>query len=246
VGFRGLSFDPNNQYSVPYQWGTTGIVYRQDLTGGEISQWSDLWDPKYQGKVGLWRGQPREVIGLTLKMLGFSANSENPDELAAAMRKLEELGPNLVWVETIDPYTSAPALADGRLIVSMGYAYDQIEGDKENSDIRFVLPEEGTVLWGEHFTIPSTSTHSQEAEQLINYLIEPQVMAEIASYNLYAIANDGAFDLLSDEIRNNPLIFPPNEMMVNSEIILSISPEAEIRYQEAWQLFTATYSGESP
>ena len=245
-GFRGLSFDSQNQYSVPYQWGTTGIVYRRDLTRRDITKWSDLWDPAFQGKVGLWKGQSREAIGLTLKMLGYSANSEDPDELAAAMAKLMELQPGLVWVETIDPNTVVPGLVDGRLIVTMGYAYDAIEGRKENPNIRFVLPAEGAVLWGEHFVIPSTTLHKAQAEALLNFLEEPEVMARIANFNFYAVANDGAMPLIADEIRKSPLIYPPEDQLLNSEIIFSISPEAESRYQSGWAKFTGAVSKDTP
>ena len=245
-GFRGLLFDPDNQYSIPFQWGTTGIVYRRDLAGREITKWSDLWDPAFKGKVGLWKGLSREAIGLTLKMLGYSANSENPDEIDAAMEKLSMLQPDLVWAEAIDPYTAVPGLLDGRLIVALGYAYDEIEGQKANPNIKFVLPAEGSLLWGDNFVIPSTSVHKTEAEALLNYLLEPEVMAKIANFNYYAVANDGAMPFIEEEIRSSLIIYPPNDLLIKSEIILSISPEAEDRYLEAWEKFTASSLKDAP
>ena len=240
AGFRGLSFDPNNQYSIPFQWGTTGIVYRSDLTGREITKWSDLWDQSFKGKVSLWKGQSREVVGLTLIMLGYSANSENPNELKAAMKKLDEIKSDLVWVELIDPYSAVPGLLDGRIFISMGYAYDEVEGRKENPSIKYVLPKEGAVLWGEHFVIPSTAEHPAEAEKLLNYLLEPDVMASIVEFNYFAAAHDGAFPLLPSDIRNDPLIYPPDDLLQNAEIILAISPEAESRLVAAWGQFIAS------
>ena len=77
-GFRGLLFDPDNQYSIPFQWGTTGIVYRRDLAGREITKWSDLWDPAFKGKVGLWKGLSRETIGLTFKNAGVFRQQRKP------------------------------------------------------------------------------------------------------------------------------------------------------------------------
>ena len=149
AAFRDLTFDPGNRYSVPYQWGTTGIVFRSDLAGRAITRWSDLWDPAYAGKVGLWEGEPREIIGLTLKMLGYSANSEDPKELAAAMAKLQELQPRAILLESIDPYSPIPGLLDGRVIISIGYAYDAVEGKRQSQVIQFTLPEEGGVLWSD-------------------------------------------------------------------------------------------------
>jgi spermidine/putrescine transport system substrate-binding protein len=244
--FRDLSFDPGNRHSAPYDWGTTGIVFRRDLAGRDIKKWSDLWDPNFAGKVGLWESESREEIGLTLKMLGFSANSENPEELAAAMAKLQELQPRAVLVETIDPYTAVPGLLDGRLIVSQGYAYDGIEGRKKNPQIQFVLPAEGALLWSEHFVIPASSTHPREAERLLNYLLEPQVMASIANYNHYAPAHDGALDLIDPQIRDDPLVFPSNDLLTHAEIIYPISAAAEQRYQAAWKQFIATFPQKAP
>lgn len=244
--FRDLSFDPGNRYSAPYQSGTTGIVFRRDLAGRELNKWSDLWDPAFAGKVGLWEGESREAIGLTLKMLGYSANSEKPEELAAAMAKLQELQPRAILLETIDPSTPIPGLLDGRLIVSQGYAFDVIEGRKQNSNIQFALPAEGAVLWSEHFVIPAGTTHPREAESLLNYLLEPQVMADIVNYNHYAPAHDGALDLIDPQIRNDPLVFPPNELLTNAEIIFPISAAAEQRYQAAWKQFIATFPQKAP
>lgn len=246
AAFRDLAFDPGNLYSIPYQWGTAGIVYRRDFTGRDITCWADLWDPAFAGKVGLWKSQPRETIGFTLKMLGFSANTENPQELAAAMSKLSELSASAVWIESIDPYTPIPGFLDGRLVIAQGFAFDEIEGKLQNPNIRFILPDEGAVLWSEHFIIPANSQYQAEAESLINYLLEPEVMAEIANYNHYAPAHDGAISLLPTEIRSDPLIFPPDSVLANAEIILPISDQAEQLYLAAWEEFVEGLSKKAP
>jgi spermidine/putrescine transport system substrate-binding protein len=237
--FRGLSFDPDNRYSVPYQWGTEGIVYRSDLTGREITSWTDLWDPQFRGKVGLWKGQGREAIGLTLKMLGYSANSENPAELEAAMAKLRELGPGVVFIESINAYTVIPGLMNERLFLAQGYAFDAVEGKRRKINIKFALPSEGAVLWGENFTIPSTTRDPAAAQGLLNYLLESEVMAKIANFNYFAVAHDGALPLIDAEIRSDPLVYPPEELLKEAEIVFQLRPEAEIRYRAAWDEFTA-------
>ncbi|HMN59654.1 MAG TPA: spermidine/putrescine ABC transporter substrate-binding protein [Anaerolinea sp.] len=246
VAFRDLSFDPGNLYTVPYQWGTAGIVYRRDLTGRDITRWADLWDPAYAGKVGIWRGQIRETTGLTLKMLGYSANTENPEEIAAAMRKLADLRHGVVWIESIDPYTSVPGLLDDRLALALGYAFDEVEGKSKNPQIKFVLPAEGAVLWSEHFIIPAHSRYQAEAERLVNYLLEPYVMAEIVNYNHYAPAHDGAIALLPSDIRTDPLIFPSDDVLANAEIIFPVSDSTEQLYQSSWEDFIAGIEKESP
>jgi spermidine/putrescine transport system substrate-binding protein len=146
ANFRELAYDPTNQYSIPYNWGTTGLVVRTDLAEEPISRWADLWDSRYAGRVGLWMGQRREVISLTLKSLGYSANSEVPAELEEALQRLIELKPDVLTLEEYNLYTSAELLANGRLVISMGYAYDVIASSEQNPSIQYILPMEMTSL----------------------------------------------------------------------------------------------------
>jgi spermidine/putrescine transport system substrate-binding protein len=131
--FRELAYDPENQYSVAYNWGTTGLVVRSDLVEESVTRWADLWDPRYAGRVGLWLGQHREVLSLTLKSLGYSANSENPQELEEALQRLIELKPHALALEDFNLSTSANVMSSGRVILSMGYAYDAIAGNEQHA-----------------------------------------------------------------------------------------------------------------
>ncbi len=101
ANFRDLAYDPGNRYSLPYNWGTTGLVVRSDLVAEPVTRWADLWDSRYAGRTAYWFGQPREIIGLTLKSLGYSANSEKPEELEAALARLLELKPTIIQIEDL-------------------------------------------------------------------------------------------------------------------------------------------------
>ena len=107
ANFRDLAHDPGNRYSVPYNWGTTAMVVRKDLVAQPVTRWTDLWDPRYAGKVGLWMSQRRDILGLALKSLGYSANSENPAELEAALERLQALIPNAVTLEEVNAEDSS-------------------------------------------------------------------------------------------------------------------------------------------
>jgi spermidine/putrescine transport system substrate-binding protein len=222
ANFRELAYDPTNQYSIPYNWGTTGLVVRTDLAEEPISRWADLWDSRYAGRVGLWMGQRREVISLTLKSLGYSANSEEPAELEEALRRLIELKPDVLTLEEYDLYTSAELLASGKLVISMGYAYDVIASSDQNPSIQYVLPVEGALLWNDTFIIPGNSPNQYTAELLLNFLMRPEINAMIVNENLYATPNEAAYPFID---------------LVNAEPILPLTSRGQELYDSIWERF---------
>ncbi len=243
ASFRDLAYDPGNKYSIPYNWGTTGIVARSDLLDKPVTDWTDLWDPDYEGKVALWRGTRRETIGFTLKSLGYSVNSEDPDELEAALEKLIALKPNILFVEDYDEAveadSSAPLLANGEAIIGMGYAYDAVLGQEDNEAIAYILPEDGAMLWGDNFVIPANSPHKYTAELFLNFLLRPEISAQITNENNYPTPNEAARDFIAPEILNDPNIFPPNKALTKAEILLPLSPAGEKLHTEIWERFLA-------
>ena len=238
ANFRDLAHDPGNRYSVPYNWGTTAMVVRKDLVAQPVTRWTDLWDPRYAGKVGLWMSQRRDILGLALKSLGYSANSENPAELEAALERLQALIPNAVTLEEVNAEDSSEALSSGQVVVAVGYARDVIEGRKKHAEIAYVLPAEGAMLWGDNFVIPASSSRKATAEILINFLLRPQIAAQIASVNKYATANEMALPLLDAELRNDTVVFPSNQDMRQAELQQPLSAEGEKLYDDIWERLT--------
>lgn len=238
ANFRELAYDPGNHNSIPYNWGTTGLVVRSDLTVQPVTRWADLWDPRYADRIGLWLGQQREVIGLTLKSLGYSANSENPQELKQALQRLLELKPHMIILDEYDLYSSADIMASGQAYISMGYATDAIIGRELNPGIRYVLPEEGPLLWNDTFIIPANSPNQSTAELFLNFLMRPDINAMIANENQYATPNELALELIDPEILGNPLIFPPNSDLTNAELILPLTPAGQQLYDDLWEQFS--------
>ncbi|MBE2236763.1 MAG: spermidine/putrescine ABC transporter substrate-binding protein [Caldilineaceae bacterium] len=237
LNFRGLTYDPDNAYSVPYSWGTTGIVVRSDRLTEPVMRWADLWEARYAGHVALYRGQPRETIGLTLKSLGFSANTEDPAHLQAVLTRLLELPLPVHFAEDYDPFTVSTSMIDGPVSVGMGYTSDMLEGRAAGAPFDYVLPEEGGLLWGDNFVIPASSTQRRQAEQFIDFLLRPEIAAMITNQNYYAMANDAALRFMKPEIIQNPYIYPPQEQMNDVEIVLPLSETGEQMYEQVWNQF---------
>ena len=238
ANFRELAYDPGNQYSSPYNWGTTGLIVRSDLVEEPVTRWADLWDPRYAGHVGIWMGQPREVISMALKSLGYSANTENPADLEAAYQHLLELKPHVLTLDDFDPYSSIGVLAGGQALFTMGEANEILIAREANLTVAYVLPEEGALLWNDTFIIPANSPNKYTAELFLNFLMRAEVNAKLANENLYATPYEAAWPLIDPDLLNNPLIFPANEDLANAELILPLSSEGQQLYDEIWERFT--------
>lgn len=239
ASFRDLIYDPGNNYSIPYSWGTTGLVVREDLVQGSVTSWNDLWRQDQAGKVMIWSGVQRQMMGIALKSLGYSANSDNPIELEAATARLIALRPNAIFGED-NPETqetSAPSLLSGEVVMAVGWATDVIKAREKNPAIRYVLPKEGALLWGDNFVISTNSSHKKAAELFLNFVLRPEISAQITNYNGYPTANENARPLIDPSIRNDPVVYPTQEDIKKAEIILPIGPVAEKLYNQLWEKF---------
>lgn len=235
--FRDLVYDSGNRYSVPYSWGTIGLVFRNDLAETHFTSWSDLWKPINTGKIALWRSKERLAIGLTLKSLGYSANSESLTELEAASEKLMQIRPGLIFYEDYNGSDISTAFLSGDVIAGIGYASDYLAARQDIDSMEFILPEEGALFWGDVFVIPQSSNEKYTAEVFLNYLLQPEVSAAIVNFNHYATANLNAYGKISPEILNEPAIFPPQEKLIKVESILPISESAQKIYDKIWGKF---------
>ena len=234
--FKNLVHDRNNKHSIPFNWGTTGLVVRSDLVDELPTRWADLWDPRYAGKVALREEMLFDAVGLTLKSLGYSINTENAGELATALDRLLELKPNVVMASVVAP-EAISRLLSGEITVMVGWATDVQEGRKKNEAIVYVLPEEGSMLWGDNFVIPANSPHKDTAEVFLNFLLRPEISAQIINENHYAMANEAAYPLIDPQIRDDPVIFPAQEQLVNGEVFLPLSDEGYELWINVWEIF---------
>ena len=234
--FRDLAYDPGNSHSIPFSWGTTGLVVRSDLVETPVTRWADLRDRAMRGKPPY--GSATARVMATLKSLGYSANSETREELEAALARLLELRPTVVEIE--DPNVHWPeVLADGQVVVAMGYANDMIAGRTLNPAVTFVLPAEGPLLWNDTFVVPANSPHQATAELFLDFMLRPEISAEFVNKASFATPNDAALPLVLPKIAYEPAIFPPKESLGKAEPILPLSPAGEALYADVWQRFLA-------
>ena len=235
--FRDLAFDPHNRYSVPFQWGTTGILYRTDLVKEPIMRWADLWNPVHPGKIFVGVNS-RNAVGISLKILGYSFNSEEPEEIALAGERLMEIKDKLFFQDPL-LFSGVPYLLSGEVQISGGYTFD-MQREEEMENIAYIIPEEGTVIWMDNLVIPANSAKKYTAELFLNFILRPEIGARIATEAYVAVPNQGAYAYIDPAILNNPLIFPKAEDLVNAEFYEPISPEAQAYYDEIWANIVAT------
>jgi len=228
--FLKKPYDPDNRYSVPFDQGTTGIAVNRKLYQGKIESWKDLLTgTDFAGKFSLLDDM-REVIGAALKSLGYSLNSKNPEELKQAKELL------LKTRHRIKAFTSEPImpLVNQELVIAHAFMTDALQARKQaGGAIEYVFPSEGGVLWMDNLIIPKGARHRKEAHALINFLLEPKVIANIASNFFVAPANMQTLLLLPDDIRKNPAIFPSQEILKRYEMIQDLE-DSLIVWDRVW------------
>jgi spermidine/putrescine transport system substrate-binding protein len=224
-------FDPDNKYSVPYLWGSTGISFNARVLGeGAIKSWEDLWSEKYKKSL-LLTDDLREVFGMALKTLGYSANTQNPQEIAKAYEKLKLLMPNVKLYNSESPkeFYLGEEVAAG-----MNFNGENYMANLESPDIHYVYPKEGILLWMDSLVIPANAKNVENAHKFIDFLLRPEIAKEISEEVGYASPNMVAIELLDDEVRNNPIIYPTKEDLKNSEFQVDLG-EALSLYESYWE-----------
>ena len=240
--FRDLSYDPGNKYTVPFNWGTTGLIVRSDLLETLPTHWADLWKPEYAGKIAIREDVPYDFVGLTLKSLGYSINTGDGDKLDAALERMLEIREDVILVGS-SPSDVIPLLSSGEVTILVGWTEDLFAAQEESMAVTYILPWEGAMLWGDNFAIPANSPNQYTAEVFLNYLLRPAVSAQITDHNYYATANKAAEAFIDTEILNNPAVYPPSGVLENAEVFSPRSNESDQRIYDLWEKFLA--AGES-
>ena len=232
--FRRLPYDPENRYSVPYQWGTTGILYNQKEIG-EVDSWDAMWNPEFKGKIGMLN-DVRETVGAALMRLGYSINSTDPDELAEAEESLKEQKPLLrgYFAST----ENRPAVQNGDLLLGHVYSGDAFLAMVENKDLSYAIPKPGATRWTDNMAIPVGAPHVDLAHKFINYILDPKVGAELSNYTYYNTPNEAALPMIDEELRRLPGYTPSQEVFDRLQIIEDVG-EATRLYE---RIFTEVKS----
>ncbi|WP_336776013.1 ABC transporter substrate-binding protein [Paenibacillus sp. MMO-58] len=231
--FLNLSFDPDNQYSIPYFWGTVGIVYNPDLTDLKFHSWNDLWDPSLKNQILLLDGA-REVIGMGLNSLHYSLNDTNEEHLQAAKAKLSTLTPN---VKAIVGDEIKLLLANEEAAVGLVWSGDASEIMSENEKLDYVVPEEGSNLWFDNMVIPKTAKNIDGAHKFINFMLDPEHAAQNAEYVGYSTPNAKALEYLPEEISGDKRFYPGKELTEKLEVYKNLGKKMLVHYNELFLEF---------
>lgn len=225
--------DPDNQYSVPYLWGMTGIaVDSEAINPNHINSWNDLWREEFRGRVMLTTDM-REVFGMTLLSLGYSSNSENPEEIKEAYEKLMDLLPSVAVIQPeADRYPYLKDRADIGMIWN-GEAFAANNVDMPG--LRFITPREGSLLWIDSFAIPKDAPNPDAAHKFINFVLRAENSQIISREFGYATPNMGARLFMPVSTKSSNLIYPSDETLKHTELQTQVSPEAFKLYQYYWR-----------
>ncbi len=227
--FRNTPWDPDNAYSVPYMWGTVGIVYDTTRVSPAPDSWNVLWDEQYRGSIFMMESQ-RDTIGLALKKLGYSLNSRSTEELNAARDQLVLQKPlTLAYVgdEVKDK------MIGGEAALAVVYSGDAVYIIDENPAMNYVVPIEGSNIWFDGMVIPAASKNVEAALTFINFLCRPDVAARNAEYIGYSTPNDTALELLDESVRTNPAAYPSPDVLQRCEFFDDVS-DALREYDRVW------------
>ncbi|MFW1560225.1 extracellular solute-binding protein [Vibrio parahaemolyticus] len=231
TNFLDKPFDPNNNYSIPYIWGATGIGINADmLDTSSVSKWDDFWDSKWEGQLMLM-DDSREVFHIALTKLGYSPNTTNPDEIKAAYEELKKLMPNVLVFNSDFP--ANPYLA-GEVSLGMLWNGSAYMARQEGANIDIIWPEKGTIFWMDSLAIPAGAKNVDAAHKMIDFLLRPENAAKIALEIGYPTPVKTAHELLPKEFANDPSIFPPQEVMDSGTWQDEVG-EASVMYDEYFQ-----------
>ncbi len=230
--FRNTSYDPENLYSVPYSWGTVGLIYNTELIdpNDAIDSWSIMWSESYRDNI-LMFGNPKDAFAIAFKTLGYPINAESVEQIAAATELLKKQKPLLsayVMDEIFDKMTA------GEAALAPYYAGDALTMISENPALSFVVPKEGSNIFIDAICIPYTSQKQELAEMYINFMLEPEVGLANIEFLGYSTANTAVFDLLDEDIKNSPIAYPDEETLANCEFFHHIDDSLLKVMDEKW------------
>ena len=230
--FKNQAYDPNNEYSVPYTWGTVGIIYNTKYVDeADVGSWDLLWNEKYAGRI-LMVGNERDAFAIAEARLGYSLNTEDPDELQAAADLLMEQKP-LVQQYSMDNIYDA--MDNEEAWIGVYYAGDCMLMMQENPDLNFYLPEEETFnVFIDAMCIPASAEHKYEAELFINFLCEPEICGGNMDYIGYGAPVSAAKDYMDPEMASSPVAYPDEATLARGEAFGALSTEAQQLMSSLW------------
>ena len=228
--YLGWAFDPDNTYSVPYTWGTTGIIYNTTLVEEPPASWADMWNVEYAGSILMFNNS-RDAYAIAAKKLGLSLNPSSVEEVEQVMSELKnqkEMVQAYVMDEIFDKMEGCEAA------MAPYYAGDALTMIDDNPDLAFVHPEEGVNFFVDCMCIPATSKHKEAAEMFINYMCEPDVGYCNIDYIGYSTPITEVWEMLDDELKYSEIAYPSDEVMEKAEVFDTLPDEVNSALDAQW------------
>lgn len=227
--FVNKEHDPGNKYSIPYMGNTVSLAYNPDNIKTPITSFEDLWNPELKSQIVMVDDQ-RFILGMVLKTLGYSGNDADPAHLEEAKQKMLKLMPNIKAFDSDSPKTM---MINGEVNIAFVWGAEIALAQREKPQIKTVLPKEGLMLTFDNFVIPAGAKHKKTAEAFVNFLLEPEISAEIAKSFPYINPNLEARKLIDKATLDNIAIYPPAEEMKRVESLMDIGDAVKL-YDRAW------------
>lgn len=229
--FLNRKFDPNNEYSVPYLWTTTGIVINTRFhRPKDVQRWADLWNTKYHNQLILL-DEWRDVFSAALLKLHYDVNTTNPDEVKAAYLALEDLMKN---VRVFSSTTNANIFIDEDITIGMGWSGDAFLASQENPHIIFIYPQEGFAIEMDNLAIPHNALHLEAAHKFMNFILRPEIAAQLPIGTGHSTPNATAIKLLPPKLRFDPIINPDEKIRARGQFEYDLGNASRI-FEAYWQ-----------
>jgi spermidine/putrescine transport system substrate-binding protein len=232
--FKNLAFDPKNEYSVPYMWGTVGIIYNKTMVKEPVDSWNILWDKKYDKQIFMLDSQ-RDSIGITLKKLGYSLNTKNLDELEKAKDELIKQK-SIVQAYVGDEVKDKMIMGEGALAVV--WSGDAVYMKSQNKDLEYAIPKEGSNLWFDSMVIPNTAKHQKEAEEFINFMCDTDIALDNTNYIGYSTPQTEAKKKLDPALLKDIAAYPTDDQIKNCEVFEDLADSIK-DYDRIWTEITS-------
>lgn len=229
---QSKEFDPENKYSVPYCWGTVGILYNKTMVDETVDSWSILWNDKYKDNI-LMQDSVRDAFMIALKLNGNSMNSTDEAQLNAAKDLLIQQKP-LTQAYVIDQVRDK--MIGGEAAIGVIYSGEAIYTQRENPDLEYVIPKEGTNFWVDSWVIPKNAPNQENGEKFINFMCREDIALKNFEYITYSTPNEAARALIKDEdIKNSPIAFPDLSEYSGLETYHYLGDDADLLYNNLWK-----------
>ncbi len=229
--YLDLEIDPGNKYSVPYMFGTVGLIYNKDVVKEEVNSWDILWDEKYKDRIFMFDTY-RDTIGAALKKLGYSLNSTNQKEIDEAKELLLEQRKLVNPLYGVDNGTTM--IPAGETDINMIWSGEGLNLQDEYPNLVYVVPEEGANFWIDSLCIPENAKNVEGAEKFINFVSDKKSALRIADEIGYTTPNKEAREEQPESVKNNPNAYMPAEIMNRCEIYKDFSLDVKKMYDKAW------------